>query len=280
VEAAADLPPSGFEDIGLHRQPGSSASSTTPQALSASTTSQQHANKTAALPVGNTTSSSTAREVRFACELKGLAHFQKDDLSYEWGHYARWPHMTGCLDRGGDGLSASYALLYHAPTQCNVSWWFGGNHDTGRALVEMLKQTGLHGWIIIIMIILNIPRGPDNSDLRYNQLKQAQERLVQVHTFRSCALFQDMASEMLVDMEDEIPSRMGGNPARSLFGCTSRNTTSSPGRTTGAHSTDSRGLCGARRNCCGTGHSCTSSAYIAHWDATCCTTKHSWRRSQ
>ena len=118
--------------------------------------------------------------------------------------------MTGCLDRGGDGLSASYALLYHAPTQCNVSWWFDGNHDTGRALVEMLKQMGLHGWIIIIMIIINLPHGPDNSDLRYNQLKQAQERLFQVHTFRSCALFQDMASEMLVEMEDEIPSRMEG----------------------------------------------------------------------
>lgn len=131
---------------------------------------------------------------RFAFDLESLQSEDPED----------WPHLTVSSDRGSDNHSALYAVMYKPEVQLNISVWWDPSHDGWRSVLEAVRQSGLFGFTIMVMIVANLAHGPDGTDMRYGQLRCAAEELFKVHNSSNCVLFKHYVRELLAEVGSDL----------------------------------------------------------------------------
>ena len=118
--------------------------------------------------------------------VKGLIFYKYQASSPEWSEEAwrTWPHCGVALDLGPDGMCAMMALLYYFGL--NLTKFPDFDHACQRAVLEMLRESGLMDFMMLMMVALNVPQGPDNNDQRYKQNQEAGDKLLNTQDARSC----------------------------------------------------------------------------------------------
>ena len=135
----------------------------------------------------------------------GLRRFRPDDRLDIWRDWRLWPHVSIVLDRGSDGVAGVAALLYSKEHKLNCSVWFDNSHDGWRSVLEAVRDNGLYGFIILVMIACNLLEGPDGTDLRYNQLRSASADLFKNTTPKTNALFRHYFRDLRSELDDRLP---------------------------------------------------------------------------
>lgn len=136
-------------------------------------------------------------------DLGGLRFFRKGD-GEEWQSWASWPHLVLCTDRGPDNFAAINALCYKSSVRINVSPWFDGSHDAWRSVLEAIRETGSFAFVILILIACNLGHGPDATDMRHTQMRNASEALFKVHTHEDCSLFDYHLGDLVKEYESVL----------------------------------------------------------------------------
>ena len=134
----------------------------------------------------------------WSTEWDGLVRFRRDPSLKCWQNWRSWPHLVLTLDRGSDNFAAGHALLYKSQVQLNCSLMWGPSHDAWRAVLDSFTKSGLNGFVWLIMIAINLPHGPDDTDMRWAQMRKAAQQLFQLHNYRDMALFQEYSRDMMI----------------------------------------------------------------------------------
>lgn len=106
-------------------------------------------------------------------------------------------------------MAAAHAMQYNSSLRMNCSLFWDPSHDAWRSVLETTKVCGLYGFVILCMVCINLPHGPDGSDLRFNQLLSASRQLFEVHRPESMPLFQQYAHHMLDSLAGELEGADG-----------------------------------------------------------------------
>ena len=90
----------------------------------------------------------------------------------------------------------------------NVTLWPDADHGCQRSTVEALQSAQLFDFLILMMVTFNLPHGPHNNDVRWNQILGVEDALAQRHNARSCVLFQAHVVDMINELREtgtELP---------------------------------------------------------------------------
>ena len=107
---------------------------------------------------------------------KGLRFFQWQPSNPVWNsaNWRRWPTITGSVDQGSDVLAGSHATLRFL--HLNIMWVYDFRHGVARDLLGVWKLVGKMSFVILMLIIYNLPHGPQQEEgLRYSQLLELME---------------------------------------------------------------------------------------------------------
>ena len=83
------------------------------------------------------------------------------------------------------------------------TWQFEG-------FLGCIRDSGLYNWLLLAMITMNLPHGPDSTDMRFMQVKDAMVHCFQTHTSSSCELFQEHLPGLLLDVAADLPEYEDG----------------------------------------------------------------------
>ena len=135
--------------------------------------------------------------------LPGLSHFSMQNPTMA-KHWSSWPHLNLASDQGSDMLSAMHALLYHEPTKCNITPFYDPSHGVNRDFWLSVTEMGLKPFMLLAMIVINLPHGPDESDTRYNQLKEIMTNHYQHVSPKLSPIFQTLSAPILREIEHDM----------------------------------------------------------------------------
>jgi hypothetical protein len=120
------------------------------------------------------------------------------------------------MDQGTDGLAASWWM--HA-SAINSTIWCDWSHGAWNDCKGALKDNQLMGFWMLILIMMNLPHGPYNDDVRHAQVTAAWAECKQNFKHYNCPLFTEYASAMLDDIGG--PSALnidpGADPGEALW---------------------------------------------------------------
>ena len=91
--------------------------------------------------------------------------------------------------------------MYKDDIKCNVSVMFDASHDAYRAVMEAIRESRLMAFVLLVMICINLPNRPGDTDMRFVQMQDAAKALFQVHKPQSMVLFQEYLRDMLKEAE-------------------------------------------------------------------------------
>ena len=137
---------------------------------------------------------------------RGLGYYKPDREQWVWQNWRTWPHYNFSCDLGSDGLCEMNAGL--RKFMLNVTLWPDADHGCQRSTVETLQSAQLFDFLILMMVTFNLPHGPDNNDVRWNQILGVEDALAQRHNARSCVLFQAHVVDMINELREtgtELP---------------------------------------------------------------------------
>ena len=84
--------------------------------------------------------------------------------------------LTGCIDQGGDGLSASNAMTHKKKLNwfCFMDWSHGACNDLDKGY----NKTGNYPFMLLFLVVLNLPHGPEKDEgMRYQQMLECWQYL-------------------------------------------------------------------------------------------------------
>ena len=114
-----------------------------------------------------------------------------------WKDWRSWPHLGVAMDQGTDGMAASWFMLHKL---MNCTFWTDWSHGAWNDCKVSLKDNHLMGFWMLAMVLVNIPHGPFNDDIRFSQVNAAWDECKQNFKADSCPLFMEYAAGMLEDM--------------------------------------------------------------------------------
>jgi hypothetical protein len=117
--------------------------------------------------------------------------------------FSKWrdfPHLQIVADHGSDGFCGGHGLQYNPLIKLNVSFHWDPAHGSWRDCQGAIRHVGLSQWQLLGLITMNLPHGPDGSDMRYTQVKEAMAHCFRLHDHLSCGLFQGHVREILHDL--------------------------------------------------------------------------------
>lgn len=143
--------------------------------------------------------------MKIGTKLPGLSYWHPSDDSVLWKRWSTWPHLVLVQDQGSDGVSAVHSLLYKKDIQICMTPVWDPAHGAWRDTLGCLRDLGYFPWVLLLMIVINLPHGPDSTDTRFNQMRAATGHIMATQTHRSCVLFQAHIGDMLSDLEGSLP---------------------------------------------------------------------------
>jgi hypothetical protein len=122
------------------------------------------------------------------CLSQGLLFFKPNMKLIMWKNWRTWPHFGVAMDLGSDGNSGAHGLLYKY--KLCMTMFADPSHGGHRSLDVVLKQVGLFGFWILMLISWNLPHGPDKDDGRYHQIRGTMKELYKTADPKKLVLFQ------------------------------------------------------------------------------------------
>lgn len=151
-------------------------------------------------------------QVRQCLPLEGLSGFQlSKQRAGLWAGWRSWPHLSIAMDQGSDAVAATW-YLHHLGA--NITAWPDWSHGSWNDTKNMLKESGLFPFWLLMMITFNMPHGPFNDDARHSQVTGAWDECRRHFTAQTCPLFLEHLPQILDDMGGQ--SALGGDPSAGL----------------------------------------------------------------
>jgi hypothetical protein len=125
--------------------------------------------------------------------------------------------LTLSNDQGSDCAAGVYALCYHEPLKLNVTAFWDQAHGSWRDIQRMVKLCGHYPFLLLSLVTMNLNHGPDSTDLRYHQLRQAMQHHLRVASPASSPLFQALAARMLAEAAGELSVDSTQDPLARLW---------------------------------------------------------------
>lgn len=143
-------------------------------------------------------------QFRMMCEQpEGLKFFQKPEVitagDGRWNDWRTWPSLIGGMDFGSDGLCASHGAQFEF--HLNFEILPDQSHANNRSVYNTLKSVGVWPLMLLYVISMNLPHGPDREDWRHNQIKQHLVDLYQNYQPDEVPLFEAMAPDIIDAMK-------------------------------------------------------------------------------
>jgi hypothetical protein len=157
-------------------------------------------------------------QIRESTSLRGLVEFADSDIKKKNLAWRSWPHLSLSLDQGSDMLSMSHGLLYSDAICCNITMYFDPSHGANRDFWGSVEDLKLTGFMHLAMIIMNLNHGPDESDLRYVQIRESMMRHYDLCNLRTSPIFGHLLSQMLKEREGDLEC-CDGEPIEVIVMC-------------------------------------------------------------
>lgn len=135
---------------------------------------------------------------------EGLA-FWEPPQERQWQRWTDWPHVLLCADQGSDGLCSAHALGMQGNLKINLTTIWDPAHSAWRDMLAGLRQAGLQSWVYLAMITMNLPHGPEATDMRMAQIQQAMSHYFDHHSAEASALFVEHLPGILLDLGPDLP---------------------------------------------------------------------------
>lgn len=159
--------------------------------------------------------------MRATTSFCGLAHWSPvhspDKTS--WSSWRTWPHLSLVQDQGSDDRSGTFALGYFEPVRLNVTNYWDPAHGSWRDTLAMIKKSGNFAFILVALVAANRNHGPDSTDLRYLQCRQAMKHHFNVATPRTSPMFLELSGSMMEQFQGEFEVTDGQDSLDALWGC-------------------------------------------------------------
>lgn len=143
------------------------------------------------------------RQVQLSTSFDGLNHFRPGDGGC-WRTWRTMPHLTIVSDQGSDCISALFAAALHPELSLNVTCMWDPCHGAHRDVMKMWRDAGLFSFVLLALMAMNLPHGPDETDMRFMQVRQAMKECFDVHRASSCELFLGLVPELASSLASEV----------------------------------------------------------------------------
>jgi len=136
--------------------------------------------------------------IQVSTHFGGLRHFQMDDRQLWALHNAlQWPTLMIPMDLGSDGQAGISALEYKYGV-C-VKKAADPNHGCQRDQFVVLRELGYYQFWLLLMVSINMPYGPNNTEERLDQFRNKCKELSGTNP-RTNALFMARSADAIMDL--------------------------------------------------------------------------------
>lgn len=125
--------------------------------------------------------------------------------------------MTLASDQGSDMVSSIHALQHFNEVKCNVAVFWDPSHGCNRDFWGAVGDVDMKAYLLLVMIVLNLPHGPDESDLRYQQIRDTMMQHYSEQSPSSSPIFQSLAAQIMRESADAIESKDGMSSEECLW---------------------------------------------------------------
>ena len=129
-------------------------------------------------------------------------HLTPDDVATT--PWRSWPHLSLSSDQGSDQLSAAHALQFFSPVKCNVTPFWDAGHGSNRDFWNTVSEMNLNNFAMLMLIVINLPHGPEESDLRFQQIRQVMEKHYATLSPALSPIFQKFARRIDAEFGDTV----------------------------------------------------------------------------
>lgn len=121
----------------------------------------------------------------------GLSAFQQSqDISRRPPDATRWPLLSVSIDQGPTGVCA---LAFAQRSLCvNVEEIYDLNHSVWNCEKQTIRDVGLQGWLLLMLVTVNVMDGPWSDNGRYQESLQAMRALLSSTRPSQCPLFLEL----------------------------------------------------------------------------------------
>ena len=156
-------------------------------------------------------------QVRVSTDLGGLKAFHLSKEEAAQVPWQSWRHMSLASDQGADMLSSTHALQFLEEIKCNVTPYYDPSHGSNRDFWLAVGEMQLKNFMLLAMIAINLPHGPDETDLRFNQVRQTMTRYYSSTTPALSPIFQRLAGHMIKEKGDAVEPQHGESIEAALW---------------------------------------------------------------
>jgi len=156
-------------------------------------------------------------QLQLAMKIEGLRYFAPKPGHMAWAHWSRWPHLSVVADQGSDGMCALSAAMCCDGLKLKVSPLWDPAHGAWRDTQCALRELKLFPWLLLLLITVNLPHGPDLTCMRFNQIKAAMAHCFSVHSSGTCLLFQTHARAIMEELGSDLPDMNGASKEESAW---------------------------------------------------------------
>ena len=147
-------------------------------------------------------------QVRVSTNFGGLSYFQPPRRVKKFSAKVllKVPHVNLAADQGGDQLSGGHCVFYLKKGKLCATLWWDPQHGCNRDFWLAVGKVGKRSTMLLDMVIMNIHSGPDDSDMRFNQISEVVLKHVKTSSYGACAFYsyhsKELVQELDVAMED------------------------------------------------------------------------------
>ena len=118
-------------------------------------------------------------------------------------------------DLGPDNVASDNALLWEY--KLNMVRLPDPSHAAWRSVQGTLRDLGLHGFWVLMVVTANVDCGPDNSDNWYHVHKEALTWMYAHHTPDTSPLFKAYFTDIVAKLKEQSVELEGASPS-AVFG--------------------------------------------------------------
>lgn len=156
------------------------------------------------------------RQILLGTSLNGLSAF-RPSACHPWASWETQPHLTIVSDQGSDCVSGLCAALFHPDLALNLSVYWDPSHGAHRDVLKMWRDTNQYSYLLMALLAINLAHGPEDTDMRYTQVKSAMSSCFELHTSTSCELFQGLLPELAATLLPDIDVPEGCTPEQAIW---------------------------------------------------------------
>ena len=149
--------------------------------------------------------------------LAGLRDFSHTAMRDKWTSWRDWHHLSLVSDQGSDMVSAMHAVEYCKELKLVVTTYYDIEHGVNRNVWGAIDSVGYKPLMMLVMCVLNLPSQPDDSDLRFRQVRDLMTDHYNTMTPETSPIFQFLSSEMHKERRSEVHCEEGENKDQALW---------------------------------------------------------------